>query len=621
MAIAPVQAQEKAAEKDVAWAVSQAPADTYVVVSVRSLQELETNLKALVGPEAESMALVKTIDQEVAMDGALDAAGPVVLIAVGPDKSPNPIIMMQIKDGAKFVGEKVEGDILALQGPGPDAPKKFGLKMGAWAAVSHKVEGLKTLAAAPARLTLAAADREAIAAHLVWVRVNPKSVGALARGNLPAQMPGQPGGPDIAKILDWALGLLDQVQGITLTGDVKAESATVAVDIELVDNSPLQVIAAAALPLEVFKGQLPATDRLMVAAWARMDFTKAVPSLKGLAKPLMDILMANADEAAKKSFDEIWAMYDQMSAAMGNEFAVSLEPAAPGQGMYRMAEVFAVKDAAKYRELAAKMMPGTQNLMNGMFGKMGGMGVGGPSIKMDMSYKEKAETVEGLPIDVMTMKPVVEMPEGTPPAVKAQMEEMMSGTYGPQGMVMRLGVLDKMAVVAMGDAAMMTQAIKTARGQAPDLTTNAKVSAAIARLPKGASMAVFISVPNYAYSIIGMVNGMMLRMAPPEVRAALEKDVPPLAAPAMADLVTISGRVTGKTVRIELTVPQSEIRGAIDVFKQGTERMKLIQQKQMQAMQKKMPEQEVGPDATVTPVAPPAEKVRPAPPMDSNDDK
>jgi hypothetical protein len=389
-------------------------------------------------------------------------------------------------------------------------------------------------------------------------------------------------------ILTWLVSLLGDVQSLTAVADVKAEMASVVADIQLVENTPLAAVVAATLPIEGYKSGLPLSDRIVAAGWMRVDWGKAVGPTKTIIKPLIDIMTAKADEAAKKSIADMWAMYDQWAAVMGSDVALVMEPAPPGQGMYRLAETFTVKDPAEYAKLKAKMMASSKDLVKAMMGQMGGM-PGAPFMKMDMDYKEAAETIEGAPVDVMKMKVDIQLPPDAPLEAKEQIKAMMDATYGPEGMMMRMALIDKTAVFTIGGADAMAKAIKTVRGQAPDLTTDPKVAAAVGRLPKGICAGGVISFANLAYMAMSMADQMLSQTMPPEIKeAAKAAKLPPLEAPPAADLSTTAVTVNGRSLHVELAMPQADVRNAVQVAKRASERMMWVMQQQMKMMQERM---------------------------------
>jgi hypothetical protein len=596
-------------EKDVLWAMSQAPADACVVCVIRSVQELETALKAFVGPDGQDIELVKPLEAGLPA-GALDTAGPLVAVLLPGGESVKAVALSKIKDESKLTGEAVEGNLIKVG-------ETYILKMAPWVAMSPDPEALKLFAAAKERAAGFGAQREAIGAHLIWASVNTKSLAAVAKAATEAeqkvpQAPGAPGMPPMANdMITWLIGLLGDVKSVTAVVDMKPETASLAVDVQLGENTPLAAVAAATLPIESYKGGLPMADHLVLAGWMRMDWGKAVAPMKIIVKPLVDILTAKGDDAAKKGVADMWAMYDQWAGVMGSDVAFQMELAPPGQGMYRMAETFMVKDAAEYAKLKTKMMDSSKDLMKAMMGQLSGM-PGGPMMKMDMDFKPAAETIEGVPVDLMKMKMEMQLPPDAPPEVKAQLKAMTDATYGPDGMMMRMALVDKTGVFTIGDADAMSRAIKTVRGQAPELSANPRVAEAVGRLPKGVCAGGVVSFANLMFMTMSMADRMTSQSMTPEIQEAAKKaNLPPLDAPPAADLSTASGSVKGQTLRLELSVPQADIRNAVQVVKRGSERMMWVMQQQQRMMQERMLPQAV--PGAAPPAAPGPDSAAPAP--------
>ena len=591
-----------AQDKDVVWALSQAPADACVVSVIRGVQELETALKAYVGPEGQDLEMVKPLEAGLPA-GALDTAGPLVAILLPSGPSVELVTMLKIKDESKLTGEAAEGNLIKIG-------ELYVLKMAPWAATSPDATVLKAFATAAARMTGLDAKREAIDAHMAWASVNPKSLAAVAKAAIEAQEKAPPGaeaqGPPamVKDMLMWMIGLLGDVRSMTATLDVKPEAASLVADVQLAENTPLAAVAAASLPIESYKGSLPMSDRLVVAGWMRLDWAKAAAPMKVIVKPLLDIMTAKADEATRKGVADMWTLYDQWVGVMGTDVAVAMEPALPGQGMYRMTETVAIKDPAEYGKLKAKMMLASKDLMKSMMGQMGGM-PGGPMMKMDVDFKEAAETIEGLPVDVMRMKFDMQLPPEAPPEAKAQIKAMMDATYGPEGMMMRMALVGKTAVFTVGDADTMARSIKAARGQAPDLSANPKVAAAVGRLPKGVCAGGAISFANLMYMTMSVTDRMLSQTMPPEIQEAAKKaNLPPLEAPPAADLSIVSGSVKGGALRMELSVPQADVQNAVQVAKRASERIMWVVQQQQKMMQERMQQQ--GAPGAAPPAAAPA---------------
>jgi hypothetical protein len=614
LAAAPLGAQEK----DAAWAASQAPAETCLVATVRNLQELETSLKAIVGPEGEKLDVVQSVEKGL-VPGAFDVAGSLVLVMLPGENEPRVVLMVRIKDESLLKGESLEGGILkvsvappppsseAKEPPAEEMPAEemaagkdlYVLKRDGWAAVSENLDDVKALAAAGARLELSDAQRQAIGAHTLWIYVNPawlKTAAASAcEEKEAASEPPEgesPVPPASKKMLDWLADLLNQVQTMEVAADVAPTGVTAEFAIGLAEGSALLAVAGAGLPLETFESALPASDQLMTAGWGRIQWTAAMPPLKILVKPLLDLFTEEkgAKAGEGRTTDEIWDAYERYVAVLGPDVAMLMEPAPSGQGMYRIVETFAVKDADQYRRQMAELIEISKGWMKdkmSLFGAMPEM----PGVTMETEYKEAAETIEGLPVDVMTMKAKAAESTEASPQAKAQLDTMMNAMYGPEGMAIRTAVIDHLGVVVLGDAETMARAIRAARREEPRLLSNPKVAAAVGRLPKGVCGAAVISVPHYLYMIMSMTDSMMGRFLPPAVlEAAKAAGLEPLAPPALGDLVKIAGRLDGRTVRLNLDVPASEVQGAIDVAKQGARRMQWIMNYQMEMMRKQMEE-------------------------------
>jgi hypothetical protein len=586
-----------AQEKDLAWAVSQAPADACVVATIRNVSEFETSLKALAGPDAGEMAIVKSLEENLP-PGVLDVGGPLVFIVPMSDKGFTGIAMFRLKDEASLNAQTVEGQILKVvpsatePGPPARAPPVYVLKFWPWAALGNDLGAMKALASARSRLAPSAADRAALGGHLVWIQANPKSLGAAARQAIAReQKRSEAAGrqvvpPVFIKRLQWATGLLDQMQSIALAADVEPRRATARLDVALAEGSPLLAAAQAGLPVECFKGGLPAADGLVVAGWGRVDWAKALPPMKTILRPLADILSEGGD-AARKNVDELWASYEQWAAVLGTDAAVLLEAEKPGKGLFRFVETFSVKDPAEYRRLVARQTAASRDLMQtatqGLFA-MPGM----PQMKTEIQFKEAAEKIEGLPIDVVTVKVTAEARPGAPPEEAARAKAMLEAVYGPQGMVLRLACVDKLGVVVLGDADDMARALRAARGQGPVLGANPKVAAAIGRLPESACVAGIVSISTYVNIIMTSMERTIAQTMPPEVKAAAA-GLKPLEPPSLADLATFSLCLEGRSISVALEVPQSEVRAAVASGKQGSDRLMWYVRKQEELSREKAP--------------------------------
>jgi len=467
----------------------------------------------------------------------------------------------------------------------PDPPPLYVLQLDRWGVVADRIEPLVAFQSATERLAVGTAAGSRLPDHMVWVHLNPKSLKGTFAGllqQMQAQMAREApaGAPPAAvnRILDWYVSLLDQVASIDLMADLGAERAVGLVEAELVDGSPLADAVRAAKPVTGPPASLPATDSFLVAGWGQGDWAKAMPPLKTLIKPLFDAMNEGADEETRKRMDELWATFDQWATVLGPSFAFALEPAKPGQGMYRVTETVALADARKYSDLMAKWMPLAMDMMKGFMGQFGTM-PGGPVMKMDMNYEPAAEEIAGVKVDRMTFKVQMQPPAGAPPQAAEQMKKMMDVMYGPEGMVVRMAVVDNLAVITMGDAGDMARAIGRARGQGEGFASNAAVADAVKRIPAGAVAQVILSVPSYVHAMVRMTDRMMIESLPDPIKGRAVLEAPPLPkAPAVGNLTAGGIYLDGRTVRARVEVPASEIRTTMDISKQFGQRMMWMMQ-------------------------------------------
>jgi hypothetical protein len=586
-----------------AWAAGQAPADACLVLTVASMADLETNLKALLGPDGDDMNLVQELDKEL-VAGGLDAAGPLVFILpAAAEGDPEPVVLLRIKDEAAIKGEKATAGILATEREGATG---YVLKMGAWAACADSADAIKAIMRAEKKVALSDAQRAAIAKRMVWVHLNPDSLVAMAKGgieNVKKQMAEAPNAPKAPEATMNMLGAL-----LTLAGDVtRAEAAldvkptgiTADVEAEFDKASDLFALAQSGVPVKDYKPGLPQADGLILAVWAGMDWGKAVPPMKRLMKPIFDIIAEGEDEKTRKAIDSMWASYDKWGAVMGNRFAMVMEQPKPGAGLYQLAETFTIKDPDQYSTLLKEYMETSMEAMDVMMGKFMAMpGVPEvPNVKGKTEYKEAAETVEGVPVDVWRITFDVSLPPDAPPEAAKQLKTMLDTIYGPEGMTFRMALVGNTAIATMGDPGVMARTIKAVKGEAPDLSADPKVAAALKRIPAGEGAAL-MSAANYMYLAMGMMDTMLTASLPPEIHAEAEKaGIKPLVAPPPTDFITFSGP-EGETLRLHVEAPQSDIRAAASVAKQGGERMEWFMKKQQEMAKERQKKAQPAPVAS-----------------------
>jgi hypothetical protein len=592
-------------EKGLAWAVGQTPADANLVVAVASLADLEKNLKAMLGPDADEVEMVGGLAESLP-PAAFDTAGPLVFILPSGMEEPEAVALLRIKDAAAIKGDDAGAGIVEMEVSGEAAGKQgsvFVLALDGWALVAeHKAEAIKAVMRAEKKLRLSDAQQAFLAKHDVWIHLNVPALAGLARGAMQkAQEQAAQQNPEAAKnmeaslkVMDWLLDVARDVTSLDVAGTVTADGIQAVVEGQFAEGSNLAAIAAAGAdaPLTSFKAGLPVTEDLVLAAWGAMDWQKATPPMKALIKPLIDLAAEGQDEATAKAIQDMWASYEKWGGIMGREIALVLELPDPGVGIYQLAETFEIKDPEAYRALMKEYMDASSAFMDVMMtkftfpGGMPGMGMQVPHVQSEASFNEAAETVAGVPVDVMRIGFKVNLPEGAPPEAGDQIRKMLETLYGPNGMEFRMAIVGNKGVATMGGKEVMARAVQAVKGEAPDLATLPQVAAAIKEVPKGEGL-MLVSAANYMYMAMGMADKMMAQNFPPEILAEAEKaGHGPLAKPSADGLIRVTGTVEAAGIALTADVPASDLRAAVGLVKKFGERMQFLMQKQQEMIQK-----------------------------------
>jgi len=571
-----------ALQKALVEVVSLAPADAVAVGTVRSPRALVDDLNALVGPE---LASVPGVALSLLPAGALDMDGPAAWLVLLSDDGPAVVVLMRVKEASRLKGDAVAEGILRVR---PDKPEICATRVGSWAAFGSlgSVMAFKAAASAP-RLAVDEKMAGRIGEELVWIRFNAKPLAAMAKPGLQemkkeAERAVAAGGPATdVKAAEWLENLLDQLDalevGLTVDGDRLLARAGLTVS----ENASLLAIARAMKPLDQYEASLPETDRFLLATWGRMDYPQAVSEVKTFLKPAMDFIFEKLGQAAaragpspgagggnpmdalRKALEEQWSLADEYKDVMGDRFAALMEIPERGQGFYRLTETVELKDAAKYLALVAKSAAATQNLLKAISGQMP-QGPGQPQVDMSVDYKPAAETIEGLAVDVMRIKIAMHVPEDVPPEVRGMMKGMTDTIYGPEGMVMRMAVCNNRALAVIGGQELMGRAIKRERGQAGDLAKQRMIAEALARVPPDSSAVALVSLPAYVFAIDMVLDDALLAGLPPDRREIVkEVPLPCIERAALTAPTVLALRVDGRTIRLDMDMPKSDLSGAL----------------------------------------------------------
>ena len=552
----------RAQDKNLAWAVARAPADAFAVISTGNVQDLVNNTRKLTG-RADNVPDLSA-EMEKLLPAGIDVKGAAVMVIMQGKRHPDTVVLIcRIKDGASLEGEPLEdGIVKSGVASGPDI---YLLKMSPWAAISDNLAAVKAISASAARLKISPQQRADINDHSMWAWINTKALAAAVKSSLPenqSEVSRSARKPELTGVAAWFAAALDQVDSLTAVIDMKPEAASVAIGLEYTPGSQLSLLAASAMPIASYKAGLPVSDRILIAGWGRIDWLKAIGPAKSTFRPLLDAIVPASNVNARKSLDDLWAVYDEWAAAVGDELGFVLEPAPASEGMYRMTETISVKNPDTFRKLIVKTMPLSANLTKAFtdLGPMRGM-------EVQEDYKPAAENIEGIPVDINKTRVVFSSSPDMSPDKREGSQKVLDALYGPEGLTMRMAVVGRTAVISMGGKAAMARAISSVQGKAPDLSDNPKVAAALSRVPKNASFAGLISLPNYAHFTISSMERMMAATMPVGTMP------PPLKEPVSGDLVTLSAHAQASTQYFNLYVPQSEIRGMIEIFDQMPSRM------------------------------------------------
>jgi hypothetical protein len=622
----------EAVQKAVLEAAALFPADAAVVGTVRSPKDLVDILNESVGPELSAMSAAPLTFLPA---GAFDMEGPVAWAVLLTDSQPSIALAMRVKDAARLKGEDAgEGIIRVTSGSFPIHVARVGL-WGVFGALDA-VKAFKAGAAKP-RLALDGPSKTLAAESLAWVRVQGAPLAALAEPEIKqmkTRFSGAQPGKDAsaeAKAVEWLDGFVHELEALDVGLVVDEQHLAVRTALTLTEKSQLLAVARAMKPVERFDGALPETDRFLAAVWTRVDPKEATPKFKAFLSPLMDLLMAefqkqaerkdaapskdaaaNSAALVRKAISEQWALMDQYADVVGERSAVLFEQPEPGKGLFRMTQAADLKDVSAYTLLLKKSMGSTESLLKAVDAEVAKKG-GGPNIAMD--YKTAAETIEGQPVDVMSLKFAMDPSSNLPPQGREMAKNVMNAVWGGDTLIMRAAVVEKQAIQTLGDADMMARAIKHARGQGGDLAKMKPIAAALGRVPAGSSVVALISSTAVAAAVDTAADDIMTAFLPPQQREALKSvPMPRIERPMVTEPTLLSVRVEGRIVRLDVDVPRADAAGTVPYLRHAYGRLIVFMIQQIPMMAgSSHPIVVPPPMSPMPPKAPTFEEIKPAP--------
>ncbi len=158
--------------------------------------------------------------------------------------------------------------------------------------------------------------------------------------------------------------------------------------------------------------------------------------------------------------EKLQAAVKELEAVQFQEFAGAFGLGDLEGGVVRGVSLSKVNSPEEYRGLVGRMVEAMGTIDNGTF-------------QQDMSIKRDAETIEGTKVDLV--KVGFNASKDAPGAASGQ--EIMEIMFGKEGMTQRIGVVDGIFVQAIGDASVMTTAIKAIRSEASESDAAAKAAA------------------------------------------------------------------------------------------------------------------------------------------------
>ncbi len=567
--------------------LARVPAEAALVIAVKSPEVAMRDAAALVGPALETDKVREAIG-EIFRHGTLavigDPAGPVVL-AVVMDEEGRPVVLeaRRLATGSALPGEVLEGGVMKtfpphIQMPGPEGgpprvpPPEYLREIGPWV-VRSASEALVRSVGTGATFAGAAALARRMETQLVAGTMDVprfKPLIQAMRQQMEAQRQGAgPGGAPsgLGKLFDGYGALVDQIETVDFRLRMGAAGAEAAFDVRLREGEAMLEAARALHPVDPKAGPaLPAGDGLSMAAWARLDWPKAIPAMQALYQPLIDIVAEGLEPEPRKQLEAFWEDVGKWKDVLGPGLAFSLEPASPGHGMFAFVETFDVADAGAYEKLMGEWMTAGEDLMKAYLQQFG-MLPGGVQMDTTMAFRKKAETIEGVAVDHMTLQWEIRAPEGASPEMVAGMRQALEAMYGPGGLVIRMALVEKVGVVTLGGPRIMARAVRTARGGAPALHTVEPVASALAKMPPGAIGAAILNAPSLIRQGLTMTDRMMLDSLPSEVqeRAATEAPWLPVVSgetPPARMAVALEDRTLG----IGVAVPAEQVRATVRLF-------------------------------------------------------
>ena len=276
-----------------------------------------------------------------------------------------------------------------------------------------------------------------------------------------------------------------------------------------------------------------------------------------MMQPMLKAQAAQGQGAQVKGAGDPQAMTDAIKQLMDNAKSISIGYTVPTGALGADSIIQAVTivngNAKAISEAERKVMANMGVMMQGM--QLGGGGAGAPQTSFDI--QEGAKTVGGVKLDQYKFNMEFDA-QNNPQA--AQVQQMMSMVYGPNGMSGVMGPINDntFLVVQGGTDKLVADAVAAAKGGQDALTKSAPVQAVRGDLPKQRVGEFYIALDQIISSGVKYAQGFGM-----PVKMQLPQGLPPIA---------VSAASEGTAVRIDSHVPtpliQSVVAGVMQAYMQ-----------------------------------------------------
>jgi hypothetical protein len=543
-----------------AQVLQQAPADAFVVVKIKNLQEVSGKVAALsqawglanMRPELNdplgSVLGLTGLGQGLNKNGE---AGVFIMPPTG-HREPDVVILVPVSDYKGFTaslpGAGAEGDLQTFK-PGEGGPTIYASNWGKFAALSNQKELLaqKGPGIQPPPAIAKEFDTKDLVAYVNLKPVRQHALGAIQqnkpmileqieRGMAQAQGMDPKFAPVMKAYIGQLIGVaetfLSDTEGVSLGLNLAKDGISTSFVAEFTPGSYLaKTVGAMKNSSESFTAGLPDAKYFVYGGvkfgpGGQQVFADFVQPIEAeIAK------LGNDGKALQAYIDSVKAYF---AATRQSNFGLIAPPAAQigQQGLIQMVNV--VKgDTPKMLEAMKQMLNQQQEFMKAM----------GQGNMMTMTYMPNAKTVEGVRLDAAQIK--LNGQPATPQ--EQQMVNMMKMFYGAEGTTTYAGKIDDQTLIMTTGLTdeMLTKAVQAAKSGGDPLAQGpgGKVAAA---LPKASVAAIYVPVDNIATTVLDF---MAARGMPGGVK--LPPNLPPLAAAVSVDgnAVRMDGFVPSQTVQ------------------------------------------------------------------------